>query len=130
MKKLNFADILLFFIFIGIPVEKLSAFEPTAAIEWQNTTVDFGKIPVNKPVIAVFTFKNPGMIPLIITEVKSSCGCTIADYTKNPVSPGGQGKITATYDAKLTGYFSKTITVYSNTEEGSIELYLKGEVVK
>jgi hypothetical protein len=104
--------------------------ELNAVIEWQTTSVDFGKVPLNKAITAEFIFKNPGMIPLIITDVKSSCGCTVADYPKQPIPAGGQGKITATYDAKLSGYFNKTITVYSNTEEGMTELYIKGEVVK
>jgi hypothetical protein len=130
MKNLYFIGILLLIISFKYSLGKTSFLEPNAVIEWQNTSVDFGKIPANKPVSAGFTFKNPGMIPLIITEVKSSCGCTVADYTKQPVPSGGQGKITATYDAKLSGYFSKTISVYSNTDVGVTELYIKGEVVK
>jgi len=104
--------------------------ELNAVIEWDSITVDFGKVPLNKPITAEFSFKNKGMIPLIITDVKSSCGCTVADYPKQPIPSGGKGKISATYDAKLSGYFNKTITVYSNTDEGMTELYIKGEVIK
>lgn len=104
--------------------------EQFAVIEWQKTSIDFGKVPIGKPVTAVFVFKNKGMVPLVLKDVKSSCGCTVADYPKQPVLPGGQGEIKATYDAKLSGYFNKTISVYSNTEDAVTELYIKGEVIK
>jgi hypothetical protein len=105
-------------------------FDPKAAIEWQNTFVDFGKVSFGKPVTAEFIFKNPSMIPLIIIEVKPTCGCTIANYPKQPILPGQQDKITVIYDTKLSGYFSKTISVSTNTEEGITELIIKGEVIK
>jgi hypothetical protein len=130
LKKLQLIKFIILFIIVSAFSASAVAIDPNAIIEWQNTTVDFGKIPIENPVTAEFSFKNPGMIPLIITEVKSSCGCTVADYPKQPIAPGGQGKIIATYDAKLSGYFNKTITVYSNTEDGITELYIKGEVAK
>lgn len=100
-----------------------------ATIEWNGTDYDFGKILKNKPVSAEFTFRNPGMIPLVISSVKPSCGCTVADYPKQPIPPGGTGTIKVTYDAKVSGYFSKTISVYTNTEEGMTNLFIKGEVI-
>ncbi len=112
-------------------VQNISAFaDPKAVIEWQNSTIDFGEITFEKPVAVEFLFKNPGMVPLIITKVESSCGCTVADYPKQPIISGGEGKIVVTYDSKTEGYFSKTITVYSNTEEGLTQLHVEGVVVK
>lgn len=101
---------------------------PKAAIEWTTTEHDFGKIERNKPVTIEFTFKNPGMIPLVVTDVKSSCGCTVPDYPKEPIAPNGEGTIVVTYDAKVSGYFSKTVSVYTNTGEGVTQLFIKGEV--
>ena len=101
---------------------------PKAAIEWEFTEYNFGKIKKDKPVVIDFIFKNPGMIPLVVQDVKSSCGCTVPDYPKQPIPPGGSGKITVTYDAKDSGYFSKTITVSTNTEQNTNLLYIKGEV--
>ena len=101
---------------------------PKAAIEWEFTEYNFGKIEKDKPVVIDFIFKNPGMIPLVVQDVKSSCGCTVPDYPKQPIPPGGSGKITVTYDAKDSGYFSKTITVITNTEQNTNLLYIKGEV--
>jgi hypothetical protein len=106
------------------------AMQPTASIEWKETSIDMGEIPVKKPVQVEFSFKNPGMVPIIIREVKPSCGCTVADFPKQPILSGGEGKITVTYDAELSGYFSKTISVYSNTDEAVTELYIKGTVIK
>jgi hypothetical protein len=103
---------------------------PKAAIEWEFTSIDFGEIPFDKPIKAEFSFKNPGMIPLLITEVKPSCGCTVADFPKQPIVSGSIGMISITFDAKTEGYFSKSISVYSNAGDGITELYIKGTVVK
>lgn len=102
----------------------------TASIEWEKTSVDMGDIPIKKPVKVEFVFKNPGMVPIIIRDVKSSCGCTVPEYPKQPVLSGQEGKIYVTYDAELSGYFSKTVTIYTNTEEEVTQLYIKGTVVK
>lgn len=101
---------------------------PMASIEWQATTIDFGEIRHDVPVVAEFRFKNPGMIPLLISDVKPSCGCTVADYPKQPVTGGAEGVIRVTFDAKETGYFAKTITVHSNAQGGVTRLYIKGIV--
>ncbi len=103
---------------------------PKAVIEWEEMSYDFGEIPFNKPIQVDFSFKNPGMIPLIISEVKTSCGCTVADFPKQPVNSGASGIVSVTFDAKSPGYFSKTVTVYSNSQEGLTKLYIKGVVVK
>lgn len=101
---------------------------PKAVIEWGFTEYDFGVISRNKAVNIDFEFKNPGMIPLVITDVKTSCGCTVPEYPKEPIMPGKTGKITVTFDAKDSGYFSKTITVTTNTAEPLNYLYIKGTV--
>jgi LEA14-like dessication related protein len=116
-------------IFIAFSVLSLLAFSaPKAAIEWEFTEYDFGKIDKNKPVTIDFKFNNPGMVPLIIQDVKTSCGCTVPEFPKQPIPPKGSGKITVTYDAKDSGYFSKTVTVLTNTEQTTNLLYIKGEV--
>jgi hypothetical protein len=130
MKKFIINSLIILILNCTVFATDFFVFDPKAGIEWQNTSVDFGKIPVGKPVTAEFILKNPSMIPLIIIEVKPSCGCTIANYPRQPILPGEQEKITVIYDAKLSGYFSKTISVSTNTEEGITELIIKGEVVK
>jgi hypothetical protein len=99
-----------------------------AAFNWTQTTYDFGKIKRNTPVTHEFRFINNGNDPLIITSVKASCGCTVAEYTKDPVAPGAEGFVKATYNAATEGAFTKTITVNSNTSDGVVTLIIKGEV--
>ena len=112
-----------------LPLLAIFAFaSPKAAIEWSFTEHDFGSIEQNVPVTIDFEFKNPGMVPLIVLDVKSSCGCTVPAYSKEPIPSGGTGKITVTFDAKDSGYFSKTVTVTTNTEEPLNHLYIKGTV--
>jgi hypothetical protein len=130
MKKNLKYRLLIISVFCLITISGYNASQSTASIEWKETSIDMGDIPLKKAAKIEFTFKNPGMIPVIIREVKPSCGCTIADFPKQPILSGSEGKITVTYDADVSGYFSKTISVYSNTEEGVTELYIKGTVVK
>lgn len=104
--------------------------KPEASIEWSSTSIDFGEIEHNVPITAEFSFKNPGMLPLLITDVKPSCGCTVADFPKQPVMGGQEGSISVTFDAKEEGYFAKTITVYSNAQGGVTKLFIEGIVVK
>jgi len=101
-----------------------------AAFNWAQTSYDFGKIKHNTPVTHEFRFTNNGNVPLVITAVKASCGCTVAEYTKDPVAPGAEGFVKATYSAATEGVFTKTITVNSNSTDGIVTLIIKGEVSK
>jgi hypothetical protein len=105
------------------------AAKPVSGMTWTSTTVDFGKIEQGKPVSAEFEFTNPSMVPLIISSVRTSCGCTVADYPKEPIQPGKSGKINVTYNAASTGMNSKSITVTSNAVEGNTTLVIKAEVI-
>src|SRR5687767_7399760 len=81
------------------------------AFNWISTTFNFGKIKVNKPVNHTFTFTNTGSEPLVITSVKASCGCTVAEYSKDPIPVNGEGFVKATYNAASKGVFNKTVTI-------------------
>jgi Protein of unknown function (DUF1573) len=110
-------------------IKAQDAAKPASGIEWTSTTIDFGKIEQGKPVSAEFDFKNPTMVPLLISSVRPTCGCTIADYPKEPILPGKSGKIAVTYNAAAGGVFTKSIVVTSNATEGNTSLIIKGEVV-
>ena len=98
-------------------------------LAWSENTHDFSEIPVGDPVTAKFEFTNKGKEPLTVTKVRSSCGCTVANYSKDPVLPGKKGEVSATYNAAKQGPFHKSVTVY--TSDGSqYRLSLKGKVVK
>lgn len=99
-----------------------------AAFKWGETTHDFGKIPQGKPVTVEFKFTNAGKVPLVLSTVSASCGCTTPEWTKDPVAPGKTGTIKATYNAAGVGAFNKSVTVNANVEGGATYLYIKGEV--
>ena len=104
-----------------------------AKIELKSDTVDYGTTNTDEDNgLRTFEFKNTGDAPLIIKDVKSTCGCTVPTWTKDPIPPGKSGKIDVKYNMGL-GPIRKTITVQSNAvnyPEGVVALKLKGEVVK
>ena len=95
---------------------------------WNETTHDFGRIKQNDPAGVTFTVKNNGEIPLIITAAKSSCGCTVAEYTKEPIKPNETGIVKATYNSARVGTFAKTVTVTFDGITAPEVLTIKGEV--
>lgn len=101
-----------------------------AVFTWENAVHDFGKIKQGVPVSHEFTFTNTGRTPLVITNVQASCGCTTPAWSKDPIPPGAQGFIKATYNAASMGGFNKTVTVMANVENGFKQLSIKGEVVQ
>jgi hypothetical protein len=100
-------------------------------ITFEKTVHDFGKIhEEDGRVSTIFTFKNEGMSPLVLSNVRASCGCTTPTWTKEPVEPGQSGEITVTYNANgRPGHFEKTVTVTSNATEPTKRIYIKGEVL-
>ncbi len=113
-----------------IKIEAGSAPGHMPSFAWNETTHNFGKIPQGSPVSYNFVFKNKGKSPLIISGVKGSCGCTVTEYTKQPVLPGQTGVVTAIFDAEAPGAFNKSIRVTANVEGGAETLYIKGEVIR
>jgi hypothetical protein len=90
---------------------------------------DFGTVEESGPIGYEFTFTNTGSAPIVISDVRASCGCTTPTWTKEPIAPGGKGIIKAEYNtAGRIGMFSKTITITSNATEASKILYIKGIV--
>lgn len=77
-----------------------------------------------------FEVTNAGNSPLVIQNIIASCGCTMPEWTKQPIPPGGKGKITAIYDPQnRPGAFNKTLSVYSNSQPQVTVLVIKGEVI-
>ena len=100
-------------------------------ITFEKTEHDFGKINEGDGRVSVdFEFKNEGMAPLVLSNVRASCGCTTPSWTKEPVEPGQSGKITVTYNPNgRPGRFQKTVTITSNASEPTKKVYIKGEVI-
>ena len=100
-----------------------------SSVTWKSESIDLGSIPQGTPKSLDFEFKNTGKTDVIITNVKAACGCTATDYTKTPIKPGQNAKITATYNAANKGAFTKTVTVTTNAEETPKVLTFKGTVI-
>lgn len=98
-------------------------------ITFEKVEHDYGKINEGDDGNCVFKFKNTGKEPLIITNAKSSCGCTVPEWTTEPVMPGKSGEIKVKYDTKRKGVISKSITITSNAKNATVELKIKGEVL-
>ncbi len=111
----------------SLDLQAESAKDAKLAIAWESTSENLGKVTQNEPVTVIFNFTNSGDAPITIENVKPSCGCTAADYTKGAIAPGKTGYVKATYNAKAAGFFNKAITVRSNA--GIERLFIKGEVV-
>ncbi len=122
MKKLI---ALTLFLFAGIAVQAQS----TAKIEFKSEVIDYGEIKKGSDGVRVFEFTNTGNAPLIISDVTSSCGCTIPKKPEAPVLPGETGEIEVKYDTQRVGPIRKTITVYSNADVPAKSIKIKGKVL-
>lgn len=102
-----------------------------AQISADELTYNFGNIEeAAGPASHVFTLKNTGDGPLVITRVTVSCGCTRPEWTQEPIAPGKTGKVKVTYNPKgRPGPFHKTLSIYSNGKKGSYTLAIKGNVI-
>lgn len=100
-----------------------------AAIKFDKEEHDFGTLLQGEVVTYSFHFTNTGNMPLIISEVGSSCGCTVGDYPREPIAPGKTGDIKVTYNsAGHQGFQSRFLTVMSNTNPAKTTLRIKGKV--
>ncbi|WP_424495005.1 DUF1573 domain-containing protein [Salinimicrobium sp. GXAS 041] len=123
MKKLVAIAI---FIFAGFAVQA----QETAKMEFKSEVIDYGEIEKGSDGLRTFQFTNTGDIPLVITNVRSSCGCTVPKKPEEPIQPGKTGEIQVKYNTTIVGPIRKTITVYSNAEEPAKSLKIKGTVVE
>ncbi|HLT52680.1 MAG TPA: DUF1573 domain-containing protein [Flavobacteriaceae bacterium] len=88
-------------------------------MEFDKTDHDFGEIEAHQNVETVFTYKNVGQAPLVITNIASSCGCTVPqDWSKEPLAVGETGQFTVKFNGSGSNKVSKTVTITANTEKG------------
>ena len=99
-------------------------------ISSNKETHNFGQIEWKQPVTVQYTITNTGNKPLVLTNVTTSCGCAVAEWTKSPIEPGEKGMVSATFDAQALGHFNKTIGIYSNAQPSLVYLTFLGEVVQ
>lgn len=102
-----------------------------ADIKFDKTSHNFGTFSENDPVVScVFTFTNVGDAPLIIHQAVASCGCTVPEYTQEPVLPGKTGTVKITYNGtgKYPGHFKKSITLRTNAKTEMMRLFVEGDM--
>ncbi len=119
--NLKITVVLLFFIGIATHSQEF---------KFEKETINYGKIAQGSNGVKTFEFTNIGDAPLIISDIKSSCGCTIPEKPEKPIMPGEKGQISVAYNTKRIGGFSKTITVFSNASIERKVLKIKGNVFK
>lgn len=103
--------------------------EKRSSIMFDKLVHDFGALEKGGDASCVFTFKNMTKKPVTLTNVKTSCGCTAADWPKEPIAKKKKGSIKVKYDSNRIGKFTKTIKVYIEGEENPIQLEIKGTIV-
>ena len=101
----------------------------TPIFKFETEVVNYGDIARNSDGIKVLKFTNVGESPLIITNVKASCGCTVPKTPKEPIMPGEEGEIEIKYTTNRIGPFSKTVTITSNAVRSNIVISVKGKVL-
>lgn len=102
---------------------------PKTKMEFADMTHDFGTIDEGDKVSHVFKFKNTGDEPLIINSAKGSCGCTVPEWPKEPIAPGGQGDIKVEFNSKgKKNKQTKTVTINANTDPNPTRLTIKADV--
>lgn len=100
-------------------------------VKWLDSLVDFGSVPEGEKVDVRFRFKNTGDKPLIVASVVATCGCTVPEYSQEPVMPGKEGYIKAVFNSSgQLPTIQKTIHVAMNTKQQSYPLSFIGEVKK
>lgn len=100
-----------------------------AKISLSEIIYDFGTVNEGDIVTHVFPFENTGKIPLLITDARSTCGCTVPNWPQEPIPPGGKNEIKVKFDTdKKTKNQTKTITIISNTYPSETKIKLVGFV--
>ena len=99
-------------------------------ITFEKTTHDYGTVTKVGDGTCEFKFKNNGIEPLILSNVSSSCGCTVPEWPREPILRGKSAAIKVKYDTNRVGPINKTVTVMSNAKVASIQLRIIGNIVE
>ena len=107
----------------------ISNAQPIIKIDLES--FDFGEISEGGQVAHDFMITNVGNSPLVIADIKASCGCTTPEWSNSPILPGATGKVKAVYNtAGRPGYFNKSVTIMTNAEPATVVVFIKGSVIK
>ena len=131
MKRTIFLLLILFTANISFAQEETKS-KGKGEMKFEKTHHDFGVFAPDTAILTYdFVFTNVGKEPIIIHQASASCGCTVPEYTLEPIMPGGKGKISVTYNGKgrRPGVFRKSITVHNNGKHTPVRLYIEGEMI-
>jgi len=109
--------------------QRMAKMDKFPEMQFPYTEVDFGKHKEGEILDTVFVFTNVGEAPLIISKVRTSCGCTASDWPRDPVRPGEKGRIAVRFNTRhKTGKQVKTITIHSNEKQLTRVLKIKAQI--
>jgi hypothetical protein len=110
--------------------QQSTAVNPNAPdIVFNKLVHNYGEITQNDDGRCEFTFKNEGKEPLILSNVRSSCGCTVPEWPRQPILPGESEVIKVKYDTKRVGPINKNVQVFSNAKTSPVILKIEGTVL-
>ncbi|HBG69439.1 MAG: hypothetical protein A2W93_15315 [Bacteroidetes bacterium GWF2_43_63] len=114
------------FFLTGIAINAQSG----ATVKFDKLVHDFGEITAGDRAEVDFTFTNTGNEPLLLSNVRSTCGCTVPTWPHEPILPGKTGAIKVKYDSGRIGPINKQVTVESNATNGTVYLKISGNIKK
>ena len=135
MKKFLLSAIFVFALMLGANAQKVEKQNTTevssqAEITFDKLEHDYGEVKQNGNGVCEFKYTNTGSVPLVLSKVRSSCGCTVPKWSKEPLMPGQSATITVKYNTSSVGPINKSITVESNAKTPRVRLLIKGKVIK
>lgn len=130
MKKIVLTIIALVFAFSGLHAQNETSVPEGPEITLDKDIHDYGTVVQNGDGLSHFTITNTGNEPLILSNVKSSCGCTVPKWTKEPIMPGGTTVIDVKYATNRIGPINKSVTISSNAVNTPTKVIrIKGKVI-
>ena len=104
---------------------------PTTEMTFAETSYDFGTVTEGEKVSHTYAFTNTGDEPLILSNAKGSCGCTVPQWPKEPIPVGGSGEVVVEFNSRgKAGDRNQKVTITGNTNPAQTIIFLKGTVEK
>jgi hypothetical protein len=127
MKKILISFFLLTFVAINLSAQNGQPAKADSLI-FNKLIHDYGTMVQGDDGTCEFSFTNRGAVPVILNNVQASCGCTVPEWTREPVLSGQKGTIKVKYNTQIVGSFAKVVTVFSNAANSNVMLTIKGTV--
>lgn len=130
MKRILVLPLLLLTLALGAQAQSPAVNENADGplMTFETLEMDYGTIVKGADPYRVFTFTNTGNEPLLITNARGSCGCTVPTWPKQAIPPGESGEIKVRYDTNRPGPFQKRVTLTTNVSDQPVALTIKGKV--